>query len=183
MYKLIAFAAVSAALIVLSRASLRVPRSHGFYRLLAAEFVLALLLLNVDQWFVQPLSAHQLVSWFLLTASIVLVISGALTLKAVGKPNGERISDVPIAGIERTTVLVTGGIYRYLRHPMYASGIYGGWGIFFKQPSWPGLIFALGASAFWAIAARAEEGECIRYFGESYRAYARRTRKFVPFLF
>jgi len=42
MFKLIAFIVLSAALIYLSRASLRAPRSHGFYRFFAAEFTVAL---------------------------------------------------------------------------------------------------------------------------------------------
>ena len=182
MYKLGVFVALSGLLAYLSRASLRVPRSHGFFRFLAAVFVLALILLNVDRWFVDPVSAHQLVSWVLLAVSAALVLCGALTLRAVGKPCSERTSDVPIAGIERTTALVSSGIYRYIRHPMYASGIYGTWGVFFKDPSWLGVLFALVSSAFWVMSARSEERECIRYFGEAYREYARGTRMFVPFL-
>jgi protein-S-isoprenylcysteine O-methyltransferase Ste14 len=182
MFKLGVFVALSALLAYLSRASLRVPQSHGFFRFFAAVFVLALILLNVEHWFVDPLSARQVVSWVLLAVSAVLVLCGALTLRAVGHPGSERTSDVPIAGIERTTALVSTGIYKYIRHPMYASGIYGTWGVFFKDPSWLGVVFALGSSAFWVMSARSEERECICYFGEAYREYVRGTRMFVPFL-
>lgn len=183
MYRLITFIALSAALAYLSRTSLSLPRSHGFHRFFAAEFLLALLFLNLDHWFVEPFSIQQVVSWLLLTVSTALVLSGALTLKVIGKPNSRRKSDVPITGIERTTVLVTQGIYRYIRHPMYASGVYGAWGVFFKDPSWMGVILAVGSSVFWGIAAKNEEEECIRYFGQAYREYARQSSVFIPFLF
>lgn len=120
MYRLIAFVLLSALLGFLSRASLRMPRSHGCYRFLAAQFLLALILFNLDRWFDSPFSAYQIVSWLLLAVSIVLVLSGALTLVAAGKPDSCRISEVPIAGLERTTELVTIGIYKYNRHPIYA---------------------------------------------------------------
>jgi hypothetical protein len=94
----------------LSRASLRVPRSHGFYRFFAAEFVLALVLLNLDHWFVEPFALHQVVSWVLLAISAVLVLTGAFLLKVVGKPGNRRSNEVPLAGIEKTTSLVTDGV-------------------------------------------------------------------------
>jgi protein-S-isoprenylcysteine O-methyltransferase Ste14 len=183
MYKVVAFVALSAVLAYLSRASLRMTRSHGFYRFLAAEFLLALILLDIDHWFVDPFSLHQIASWLLLAVSIVLVLSGALLLKVVGKPDGRRISEVPLAGIEKTTILVTGGVYKHIRHPIYASGFYGAWGVFVKNPSWPGMILALASCGFWVVTARIEEAECIEHFGQSYRVYIRRTRMFVPFLF
>lgn len=183
MYRLIAFIALSVLLTYLSRASLRVARSHGFYRFFAAEFVLALLLLNISRWFVDPFSVRQMVSWVLLAVSLVLALNGALLLNAAGKPGSARTSDVPLTGIEKTTRLVTGGIYKYIRHPMYASAFYGVWGVFFKDPSGLGMVLALASCVFWVVTARVEEGECIEYFGDSYREYRRRTRMFVPFLF
>ena len=183
MFKLIAFIVLSAALIYLSRASLRVPRSHGFYRFFAAEFTVALVLLNLDRWFQEPFSSHQIASWLLLAVSIALVVHGAYLLKVVGKPDSRRSDEVPLAGIEKTTSLVTVGAYKYIRHPIYASGFYGTWGVFFKDPSWPGIILALASITFWVVTAKIEEAECIRYFGGSYRDYIKQTKMFLPFLF
>jgi protein-S-isoprenylcysteine O-methyltransferase Ste14 len=183
MFRLIGFIVFSVVLAYLSRASLCMPRSHGFYRFFGAEFVLALILLNLDRWFVEPFSSYQMVSWLLLTISVVLVLNGAFLLKIEGRPSSSRTSEVPLAGLERTTELVTKGVYGYIRHPLYASAFYGAWGVFFKDPSWPGVVLALGSTGFWLAAARIEEAECIRYFGAPYREYIRRTKMFVPFLF
>ena len=106
--RLVVFLWVTAWLAYVSRASLLVPRSHGFYRFLAWEAILALALLNVDGWFREPFSWHQLISWFLLMASLLLVIYGALLLRHVGRPSSQR-DDLPLFLFEKTTNLVTVG--------------------------------------------------------------------------
>lgn len=183
MYKLIAFVVLSACLIYLSRFCLRASRSHGFYRLLAAEFTLALILLNMDRWFQDALSPRQIASWLLLAASVALVIHGAYLLKVVGAPDSKRSDEVPLGSIEKTTSLVAVGAYKYIRHPIYGSGFYGTLGVFLKDPSWPGAVLALAAAALWVVTAKVEEAECVRYFGPSYRGYIERTKMFVPFVF
>ena len=62
MIESIAFVGLSGVLAYLSRASLRVPGSHGFYRFFAWECILALFLLNVKVWFQKPFSWYQLLS-------------------------------------------------------------------------------------------------------------------------
>jgi protein-S-isoprenylcysteine O-methyltransferase Ste14 len=180
--KVIVFVVATAALAWLSRASLRDLRSHGFYRFFAWEAIVILVLLNIDYWFRAPFSFHQIISWFLLIVSIFLVIHGALLLHRIGKPDSKR--DEPgLIGIEKTTELVTQGAYRYIRHPIYASGFYGAWGIFFKDPSWIGLSLALLTSFFFTMTDKTEEAENIRYFGPAYQNYMKQTKMFVLFLF
>jgi len=53
-------------IVVLSRRSLRDPRSHGFWRVFAFEALLGLLLVAVGRWFVDPVSPRQVASWVLL---------------------------------------------------------------------------------------------------------------------
>jgi protein-S-isoprenylcysteine O-methyltransferase Ste14 len=54
--------------------------------------------------------------------------------------------------------------------------------VFFKDPSWPGGILALGATVFLVITAKVEEAECIRFFGPAYQTYMEQTKMFIPFL-
>jgi protein-S-isoprenylcysteine O-methyltransferase Ste14 len=166
----------------ISRASLAIPRSHGFYRFFAWEGILALALLNVDVWFRDPFSWRQLISWSLLAISAFLAIHGAHLLRQMGKPDAMR-DEIPMIGFEKTTTLVTAGAYHYIRHPMYSSLLFLAWGIFFKAPAWPGGLLAVAVTLFLVAAARIEEAEDIRFFGEAYREYMKRTRMFIPFLF
>ncbi|MCG6534585.1 MAG: isoprenylcysteine carboxylmethyltransferase family protein [Syntrophales bacterium LBB04] len=182
MLKLSIFAMVTAVLIYVSKASLAVPRSHGFYRFFAWESMLALILLNIEKWFRDPFSIHQIVSWVLLIACIFPALCGFYLLRTIGKPDDRR-GDAPMIGFEKTTTLVTVGIYKYIRHPLYASLFGLTWGVFFKDPSWVGGIPALAASIFLVATARAEEAENIRFFGPPYQAYMKQSKMFIPFLF
>ena len=185
MARLLLFAGATVVLAWVSRAPLAVPGSHGFYRLFAWECVLGLLALNfvgLRQWFADPFSVHQLISWLLLFACIVPAVLGAQQLYRRGIPRAER-HDPSLLAFEKTTRLVTTGVYRHVRHPLYGSLLLLAWGVFFKRPSAVALALALAASAFLVVTAKAEEGENLRYFGEEYRAYRQATRMFIPLLF
>ncbi len=183
MFKLIAFFALSAGLIYLSRASLRAPRSHGFYRFFAWECIAALFLLNMDVWFRAPFSWYQLISWALLVVSIVPLAFGVHSLITRGKPVSQREADPHLLAFEKTSALVTTGIYHYIRHPLYSSLLFLTWGIFFKAPAWVSGVLALASTLFLFVTARADEAECVRFFGPAYQAYMKQTKRFVPFLF
>jgi protein-S-isoprenylcysteine O-methyltransferase Ste14 len=167
---------------VVSYASLRKPRSHGFYRFFAWEAILALVLLNLPVWFLRPFAWHQLISWALLIISLFLVITGLNLLRTTGNPQPER-QDPTLLGLEKTTKLVTTGLYRHIRHPMYSSLLFLAGGVFFKQLSWLGLALAAAATYCLVRTARLEEIENIQYFGAAYQDYKQRTRMFIPGIF
>ena len=183
MWKLIAFAIATGLLIYISRTSLHQPESHGFYRFFAWESILLLFLLNVDKWFVNPFSWHQLIAWTLLFVSFVPLIFGVRSLRERGQPTEERPDDPSLYAFEKTTTLVTTGIYAYIRHPLYSSLLLLTWGIFFKALSLPSTALALVATTFLFATARADEAECIRFFGDDYQTYMGKTKRFIPFLF
>ena len=177
------FFAASAAIIQLSWRSLRDLRSHGFYRFFAFELLSALILLNVPMWFRNPLSARQLVSWFLGAASIGLAIEGFRLLRAIGRPAPTAARSANLS-FENTTTLVTVGAYRFIRHPLYTSLLALVWCAYLKNPlAIGGIVLALGASGFLIATSVAEERENLVSFGAGYAAYLKRTRRFVPFLF
>jgi protein-S-isoprenylcysteine O-methyltransferase Ste14 len=181
-FKVIVFIVASVGLAWVSRSSLRGLRFHGFYRFFTWEFILALVLLNLDFWFHEPFSPDQVISWLLLAVSLFLVIHGFLLLRDVSKPDGGR-NDASLVGAEKTTELVTKGAYRYIRHPLYSSLLFGVWGVFFKHPSWPGLLLAVITTFFLTMTAKTEETENVRFFGAAYRNYMKQTKMFIPFLF
>jgi protein-S-isoprenylcysteine O-methyltransferase Ste14 len=183
MWQLLAFAVLSVLLVIISRSSLRAPRSHGWYRFFAWELMVVLFLLNVDVWFQDPFSWNQLLSWFLLCASLVPLILGVNALSTLGKPVARREGQPQLLAFEKTSTLVTTGIYHYIRHPLYSSLLFLTWGIYFKSCSWLGVLPAAGATLFLVATALADEAECLRFFGPAYQAYMQHSKRFVPFVF
>lgn len=168
-------------LLGLSWRALRRPRSHGFYRFFAWEAILALLVLNGPLWFVDRFAPHQLASWALLFASLLVLFPGLYQLQRMGRADGQR-QDAELFAFERTSQLVTTGIYRYIRHPLYASLLLLAWGLACKQPGLASWALALLASLALWLTARCDEAECLAYFGKAYRDYMGRSRMFVPWV-
>jgi protein-S-isoprenylcysteine O-methyltransferase Ste14 len=181
-FKLIVFAVVTVGIAWLSHRSLRDPKSHGFYRFFAWELILAVVMLNLDVWFFDPFSWHQLISWPLLLISLYLIIHAVVLLRRAGGSE-TRESDPALIGIEKTTKLVRVGPYRYIRHPFYSSLLFLTAGAFFKHPSWWGGVLSALAVVMLVATAKTEETENLAYFGEDYRTYMEHTKMFVPFLF
>jgi protein-S-isoprenylcysteine O-methyltransferase Ste14 len=169
--------------IYISRASLFNRHSHGFYRFFAWEAILALILLNIAVWFQNWLAWYQIISWLLLILCIIPLVFGIYYLRSRGLPDKNKRSEPPLLGFERTTVLVTSGIYHFIRHPLYSSLFLLTWGVFFKQPSLPGVLFAIIASFFLIQTAKADEAECILTFGRQYQDYMKKTRRFIPLIY
>jgi len=141
---------------------------------LAFESVLILVLLNSDSWFQNPFSLIQSISWIFLLCSLLLAIHGFRLLKIAGSPNKD---------IEDTTKLVTTGIYRYIRHPLYFSLLLGGMGAFLKDPDITGLFLLLCLFIFLYCTARVEERDNLLKFGSAYHNYMENTKMFIPFLY
>ncbi|WP_459873537.1 methyltransferase family protein, partial [Endothiovibrio diazotrophicus] len=141
-----------------SRRSLLHPSSHGFPRFFAFEAILALVILNAPYWFSDPFGIQQLASWLLLAFSIVLVVWGVVLLRQRGKTR-PTAADSPQFEWENTERLVTTGIYRHIRHPMYSSLLFLAWGALLKSPTpTTFLLTAIATVALW-FTARAEEAE------------------------
>jgi protein-S-isoprenylcysteine O-methyltransferase Ste14 len=182
MVQLVFFAAGSAAVVLLSWRSLRVPGSHGFYRFFAFEFLLALIVINAPVWFQKPFSPRQIASWILLTFSAGLATEAFRLLRQIGRPSAGAARDANLP-FENTTRLVTTGLYRLIRHPMYASLLAFAWGACLKDPSVVCLALAVGVSGFLTATALVEERENRGRFREEYASYMKATWRFIPFVF
>jgi protein-S-isoprenylcysteine O-methyltransferase Ste14 len=182
MARLAIFIALSGPVIWVSRRSLPYPRSHGFPRFFAFEAVLALLVLNVPYWFREPFRGAQLTSWVFLCVSGLFVVWGFVLLRRLGgfRPSAEL---TPEHGWEETGRLVTAGVYRYIRHPMYSSVFFLAWGALLKRVTIGTLALGAVATLSLIVTAKSEEAENLKRFGTEYLEYMKRTHRFVPFLF
>lgn len=182
MTELLLFLAGTAFFVYVSRHALRNPRAHGFYRFIAWECMLALVLVNFPMWTVDPFSPRQLVSWVLLASSAALAVHAVQLLRQIGRPSAAR-PDAELFGFEKTSSLVTSGAFRYIRHPMYAALLYLAWGAYLKDPSPESTALVAVASVSLLFTALRDEAECLQHFGADYAGYMKTTKRFVPFIF
>jgi protein-S-isoprenylcysteine O-methyltransferase Ste14 len=158
------------------------PGTHGFYRFFVFEGILLLVLLNYPYWFNDPFSPLHLFSWTLLLTSIFFIIQSLMMLKR-GGGHSERDEMPENLSFENTVHVVETGLYRSIRHPMYSSLLFLGWGAFFKHITPVNIVLILSVSGFLIATAKVEERENIRFFGKAYEAYMHKTKMFIPWLF
>ncbi|MCY4191985.1 MAG: isoprenylcysteine carboxylmethyltransferase family protein [Rhodospirillaceae bacterium] len=85
----------------------------------------------------------------------------------------ESTADLPQAVAEP---LVTHGIHRYVRHPMYAALFLVLWGRAFDETA---LMTAFWSSLYLVIGTRYEERKLLRIYGEDYARYMQAVPRFL----
>ncbi len=180
--RIILFVLSSLYVVFISWRSLHNRKSHGFYRFFAFQGIFILLFLNIPYWISNPFSPLQLLSWILLFVSIPFVIQGFFLLGKHGESN-INIKREENFTFENTTNLITTGIYKYIRHPLYSSLLLLAWGTFLKHLSLSATIVVLLTTVSLVFTAKMEERENIAFFGESYQEYIKKSKMFLPFIF
>jgi protein-S-isoprenylcysteine O-methyltransferase Ste14 len=116
--------------------------------------------------------------WLRLGSSALVVIGLALVVVA-GLGLGPALTPTPVPNGRGG--LRTGGLYRFVRHPIYAGVLTIVVGLTLGTRQWLGLALGLVTLGFFNVKARWEEARLAEAY-PGYRAYAARTPRFVPFL-
>ena len=122
-----------------------------------------------------PVPRTDLVHW-IVAGSLILI---GLALAAVGIRNFSQ-ARTPVPTNEPTRALVTTGIHGWTRNPIYLGMflMYGGIGIAVRSPSILILMLPLAIAIRRGVVAR-EEAYLERRFGDTYRGYKARVRRWV----
>lgn len=87
----------------------------------------------------------------------------------------------PVVQVRAGHELVVGGVYRWIRHPMYASCLLYGAAQGLLLANWiAGPSFFIAALLLLAVRLRVEERTMAAEFGEAYLEYARQTKRLIP---
>jgi protein-S-isoprenylcysteine O-methyltransferase Ste14 len=125
-------------------------------------------------------------SWAMLILPIWLRVSGiflaaiALTwFILVHRSLGNNLS--VMISIKEQQTLVTDGIYRWMRHPMYTAFYILHIAVFFLTSNWfIGLTWLAGLTVIIALRVNREEAMLLARFGDQYHQYMEGTGKFFP---
>ena len=156
------------------RRGLRSLTNHGFYMFFAFEALLVLLFFNIDFWISRAFTWYQILSWISLVASALLALIGFYSLKKYGKS---------IEGWEDTTHLITQGIFRCIRHPLYSSLILLSIGFLLKNVTLQSIVACFISIVSLMAASKVEERENLAKFGSPYNGYKKVTKRYIPFIF
>ena len=110
---------------------------------------------------------------------VAIVVYGVLQTGALRFLGLDVLLD-PQAGPGSPT-LVTNGLYRWMRHPLYTGSFLFLW--LTPTMTWNRLVFNLGVTAYLIIGSHFEEDKLMDEFGRAYAEYRRRTPAFLPRLY
>ena len=151
----------------------RVSRSRGnqFVRVLTLAGTAVLVWLVLSDW---PPVAWQSAASILLGILSLCIFTAAIR----SAPSGELHVAFTGSGPDR---LVTTGIYRHVRNPLYTSYLayWAGWIPASGMHPASVFLFAFFAAVYFA-AVRGEEQFLARTFGDQYTAFKSRTGRFLP---
>jgi protein-S-isoprenylcysteine O-methyltransferase Ste14 len=137
-----------------------------------------------------PVIAYAAIPRWMTWASFVLpawirwlgLIVGLLTIPAVSwvlRSLGHNVSETVLT--KRDHELVMAGPYRWVRHPLYTTGITLFVALGLMQASWFVLFMAtVAALLIQLLVIPAEEHALVAKFGDRYRAYMGRTGRLLP---
>ncbi len=141
-------------------------------------FILPLIYVTTGKPQVADYPFHPLLAW-LGTATFAMALIGFYrTHRDLG-----RFWSVTLE-IRQTHELVTTGVYRHVRHPMYAAFFLWAIAQALLLPNWiAGPAGLVGFGTLFGLRVRREERMMEAAFGDAYRAYAARTWRVIPGVF
>lgn len=147
-------------------------------------FILFIILIPAFMWLASgqvAFAVGKLICFALFaTAGIALSIWSIVHMKIAGKGNPLDAFNHEIA--PRTSNLMTDGPYRICRNPMLLGVFIYYIGVLLYLQTWQALVIFAVYVLIMMVQVSKEEKRLEQDFGEEYRAYKRKTKKLIPFI-
>ncbi len=146
--------------------------------LVAIQFILIFTFIILPDW---PLEAMEGTAPFIRWAALIVLWSTAAIFGGLGSSHLKEVL-TPLPYPVEHSRLITTGIYGLVRHPLYSSQLFlgAGWTIFTMSVSH--LLFT--GLGFLFFSYKASREECwLTERHPDYTAYAKRVKKFIPFIY
>ena len=121
---------------------------------------------------------HPAQAWLGVATALAALITFHLTHRALGRNWSVTLE------VRESHKLVTDGVYRHVRHPMYTA--FWLWAVSqgLLLPNWvAGLSGVVGFGTLYLFRVDQEERLMLRAFGDAYRAYMARTARLIPWVY
>ncbi len=156
-------------------------RQEGLFILATLRPLGLALWVGLIAWMIDPdwmaWSSVPLPDWLRWAGVGVLALACGLlvwTFRCLGK----NLTDTVVT--RQTHTLILNGPYRWVRHPFYDSAALLALAISLIVANWFFLVAGTVLFGLFTIRTRTEEDNLVTRFGESYRAYMKRTGRFLP---
>lgn len=116
-------------------------------------------------------------STFLTTTSLISMFLGFVILALSALALGKSLTAHPMPS--KSAVLVTDGLYRFVKHPIYSGLILVGFGLVITGGFFPHIIFFIALVLLLNYKASFEEKLLTQTYS-GYAEYSRKTGRFIP---
>lgn len=114
---------------------------------------------------------------------LILVILGFIQSISARKTLDSNWTDSFEYQIKKKHELITQGIYKYVRHPIYGGILLLVNGALIVAGSYTVIIFFIGMILVLETYSKREEKLLSKHFGQKYIEYMKTTKKFIPFIY
>jgi protein-S-isoprenylcysteine O-methyltransferase Ste14 len=129
-----------------------------------------------------PEAADYPARWWAVALGAIIFASALWVFRRAHKELGRNWSIT--LEIRERHALVCAGPYAVIRHPMYTSFMLMGLGQAFLLSNWvAGLAGLIGFAVLFFLRVDKEERMMLENFGPQYRAYMKRTKRIIPYLY
>jgi protein-S-isoprenylcysteine O-methyltransferase Ste14 len=116
-------------------------------------------------------------SYFLSAVAILSLLAGFVIFGLSALALGKSLTAHPIPG--KNAVLVTDGLYKFVKHPIYSGLILAGFGLVITGGFFPHVIFFIALLLLLNYKASFEEALLAKTYA-GYADYSKKTGRFVP---
>lgn len=149
-------------------------RISRYFTWITGAVLASQLLFNVQIW---PMDSNYSVQVF----GFLLVIVGLGAAVRARLDLGNNWANAYEYQVKKKQELVTSGIYKYIRHPIYSGVVTAAIGAELVAQSYLFIVFLTFAWGGYKQA-KLEEKLLIEHFGDAYRKYMKYSKMFIPFL-
>lgn len=155
--------------------------NYKYYRLLYSAFAtINLIIIIIYHFSINSIILWQVTMFEKILAVIIMIASVSIMILFAVK----FFLELSGAGVffvsKRTQNLIQTGLFKYVRHPLYAATLIFIWSVFLWQPYFNNLLSCICITVYTIVGISFEERKLLNDFGDTYVQYKLKTPMLLP---